>query len=61
VSINRHVFAAHAYGVLASLGVIGGYFLAVPYGLVEIVMPSIFVNTVMIAIAVIQLAQWLPK
>ncbi len=61
VSINRHVFIAHAYGVLASLGVAGGYFLAVRYGLVGIVIPSIFVNTVMIAIAVIQLSSRMPK
>ena len=61
LAINRHVFAAHAYGVLASLGVVGGYFLAIPYGLVGIVMPSIFVNGVMIAITVIQVTQRLPK
>jgi hypothetical protein len=53
-------YTAHAYGVLASLGLAAGYFLAVPYGL-GIAMPSIFVNAVMIAIAVIQLTQRLPK
>ncbi|SFK62512.1 lipopolysaccharide biosynthesis protein [Methylocapsa palsarum] len=60
-AINRHVVTAHAYGLLALLGVIAGYFLAPGYGLNGIVAPLILVNVIMLVTAAVQLAKQSPK
>lgn len=60
-AINRHVFAANTYGVLSSLGVVSGYFLAEPYGLSGVTIPFLFVNVIMIASTAFQLIRQLPK
>jgi hypothetical protein len=60
-SINRHVVTAHAYGLLALLGVIAGYFLAPDYGLNGIVAPLILVNSIMLITAAVQLAKQSPR
>lgn len=60
-AVNRHVVTAHAYGVLALIGVVCGYFLAASYGLTGVVAPLIVVNVIMIAVAAAQLYQRTPK
>lgn len=60
-AINRHVVTAHAYGGLALLGVVSGYFLARPYGLDGVAIPLVFVNLIMLGMSAIQLSRRTPK
>jgi O-antigen/teichoic acid export membrane protein len=60
-AINRHVVTAHAYGALALLAVVCGYFLAGPYGLTGIIAPLLLINVAMLMIATFQLYQRSPK
>jgi O-antigen/teichoic acid export membrane protein len=60
-AINRHVVTAHAYGVLAFIAVICGYFLAASYGLTGVVAPLLIINVMMLIIVMVQLYQRSPN
>jgi O-antigen/teichoic acid export membrane protein len=59
-AINRHVFMAHTFGILALVGVIASYFFAKTYGLVGVITPLLIVNIFMVGMAIAQRIRQLP-
>lgn len=56
-AVNRHMFSANLYGVLAALGVLASYLLTPRFGLPGAIVPWIAVNLVMLVALTAQLSR----